>query len=466
MSASEQQQRVGAGAGEDRLLEEIHQLRRQLDEAQLARRNDAQHARHNEAAPPHLWKPSGATISALILFVAVLLAIAFLAGYGPMKKRSLAIMTESSEHATALPRVNVIRVARSTANNDLELPGNIQAITEAPVLARAEGYIQKRLVDIGDHVRAGQSLAEIDVPEIDEQVHQASAALDQARAAEDEAVANLEQGRADLELAKLSSERWNALVGRGAVSKQENDQYQTQYRSHVAGVRSLEKAVAAQKNAVAAAEANLARLEKLRSYRLVTAPFDGVITQRNVDTGALVNAGSTLLYRIAQTDRLRIFVNVPQSYASAVRPGMSASLSVTNFPGRKFQGRIVRTSNSLDPATRTLLTEIQVDNRSGTLQPGMYADVDLSAKRATPPFLIPANALLVRSDGSQVALVQPGGTVHLQRIEVERDYGDHLDISDGLRDGDSIVLNPGDAIVEGVRVSPVNVAPPPTAAAK
>jgi RND family efflux transporter MFP subunit len=466
VSASEQQQRVGAGASEEQLLEEIHQLRRQLDEAQLTRRNDAPHSQANEAAPPHLWKPSRTTISALILVVAVLLVIAFLAGYGPMRKRSLAIMTESREQSTALPRVNVIRVARSTANNDLELPGNIQAITEAPVLARAEGYIQKRLVDIGDHVRAGQSLAEIDVPEIDEQVHQASAALDQARAAADEAVANLDQGRADLELAKLSSERWNALVGRGAVSKQENDQYQTQYRSHVAGVRSLEKAVAAQKNAVAAAEANLARLEKLRSYRIVTAPFDGVITQRNVDTGALVNAGSTLLYRIAQTDRLRIFVNVPQSYASAVRPGMSASLSVTNFPGRKFQGKIVRTSNSLDPATRTLLTEIQVDNRSGTLQPGMYADVDLSAKRATPPFLIPANALLVRSDGSQVALVQPGGTVHMQKIEVERDYGVHLDISDGLRDGDSIVLNPGDAITEGVRVSPVNVVPPPAAATK
>ena len=458
MSASDQQQRIGSGASEERLLEEIHQLRRQLDEAQRAH--------HSEVAPPHVWKPSRITISALILFVAVLLAIAFLAGYGPMKKRSLAIMTDSREQATALPRVNVIRVARSTANNDLELPGNIQAITEAPVLARAEGYIQKRLVDIGDHVRAGQSLAEIDVPEIDEQVHQANAALDQARAAQDEAVANLDQGRADLELAKLSSERWNALVGRGAVSKQENDQYQTQYRSHIAGVRALEKAVSAQKNAVAAAEANVARLEKLRGYRVVTAPFDGVITQRNVDTGALVNAGSTLLYRIAQTDRLRIFVNVPQGDASAVRPGMSASLTVTSFPGRKFQGKVVRTSNSLDPATRTLLTEIQVDNRSGNLQPGMYADVDLSAKRATQPFLIPANALLVRSDGSQVALVQPGGTVHLQRIEVERDYGDHLDVSNGLRDGDSVVLNPGDAIVEGVRVSPVNVPAPHTAAAK
>lgn len=450
MRYGEQQQEIDPNLREEQLLEEIRQLRTQLDEAQRTR--------HSEGAPPQLWKPSRVTVSALILFVAVLLAIAFLAGYGPLKKRSLAIMTESSEQARALPRVNVIRVARSTAANHLELPGSIEAITEAPILARAEGYIQKRLVDIGDRVRAGQSLAEIDVPEIDEQVHQATAALDQARAAEDEAVANLDQGRADLELAKLSSERWNALVGRGAVSKQENDQYQTQYRSHVAGVHSLEKAVAAQKNAVAAAEANLARLEKLRGYRLVTAPFDGVITQRNVDTGALVNAGSTLLYRIAQTDRLRIFVNVPQSYAVAVRPGMAASLTITNFPGRKFDARVVRTANSLDPATRTLLTEIQLDNHSGILEPGMYADVDLSAKRVTPPFLIPANALLVRTDGSQVALVGSTGAVRLQKIEVERDYGDRLEVSAGLHDGDSVILNPDEAIAEGVRVVPVTVA--------
>jgi RND family efflux transporter MFP subunit len=458
MSTSEQQQTIGSSAREEQLLDEIHQLRRQLGEAQQTR--------HAEGAPARLWKPSRTTVSALIVLGAVLLAIAFLAGYGPLKKRSLAIMTESSEEARALPRVNVIRVARSGANNDLELPGNIQAITEAPILARAEGYIQKRLVDIGDHVRAGQSLAEIDVPEIEEQVNQANAALDQARAAEDETVATLDQGRADLEMAKLTSERWNSLVGRGAVSKQENDQYQTQYRSHVASVRALEKAVSAQKNAVAAAEANVARLQKLRGYRLVIAPFSGVITQRNVDTGALVNAGSTLLYRIAQTDRLRIFVNVPQGYAGAVRPGMTASLTVTSFPGRRFEGKVVRTANSLDPATRTLLAEIQVDNRAGTLQPGMYADVDLSARRATPPFLIPANALLVRSDGSQVALVEPSGAVHLQKIEVERDYGDHLDVSDGLHDGDSVVLNPGDAIVEGARVSPVSVPAPKTAPAK
>jgi len=451
-------QQIDASAREEQLLEEIRQLRTRLDQAHQPD--------HAAATPSHLWKPSRTTILGLIFFVAVLLAIAFLAGYGPLKKRSLAIMAESSEQARELPRVNVMRVARSTANNDLDLPGNIQAITEAPILARAEGYIQKRLVDIGDHVRAGQALAEIDVPEIDEQVRQASAALDQARAAADEAAANLDQGRADLELAKTSSERWNALVGRGAVSKQENDQYQTQYHAHVASVQSLEKAVVAQKNAVAAAEANLARLQKLRSYRVVTAPFDGVITQRNVDTGALVNAGSTLLYRIAQTDRLRIYINVPQSYSGAVRPGMAASLSVTNFPGRRFEGKIVRTANSLDPATRTLLTEIQVDNHSGVLQPGMYADVELSTKRATPPFTIPANALLVRSNGSQVGLVDSTGTVHLRKIDIERDYGDHLDVSDGLHDGDSVILNPGDRIAEGVRVTPVMVAPPSASAAK
>ena len=458
MRYEEQQQKIDATAREEQLLAEIRQLRTQLDAAHQPH--------HSDSPPAHLWKPSRTTILALIFFLAVLLAVAFLAGYGPLKKRSLAIMAESSEQARELPRVNVIRVARSTANNDLDLPGNIQAITEAPILARAEGYIQKRLVDIGDHVRAGQPLAEIDVPEIDEQVRQANAALDQSRAAADEAAANLDQGRADLQLAKTSSERWNALVGRGAVSKQENDQYQTQYHSQVASVRSLEKAVTARKNAVAAAEANLARLEKLRSYRVVTAPFDGVITQRNVDTGALVNAGSTLLYRVAQTDRLRIYINVPQSYSSAARPGVAASVRVTNFPGRRFVGKVVRTANSLDPATRTLLTEIQLDNRSGVLQPGMYADVELSAKRATPPFMIPANALLVRSNGSQVALVDSTGTAHLRKIDIERDYGDHLDVSDGLQDGDSVILNPGDAVAEGVRVTPVMVEASRSSAAK
>jgi RND family efflux transporter MFP subunit len=364
-------------------------------------------------------------------------------------------MAESHEQARALPRVDVVQVTRSSSDSDLRLPGDIQAITEAPILARADGYILRRLVDIGDHVHAGQTLAEIDVPEIDEQVRQAKAALDQARASVDEAEANLDQGRSDLELSKLSSERWQALVGKGAVSKQENDQYQTQYRSKVAGVRALEKALAAQRNAVAGAEANVARLEKMRAYRLVTAPFDGVITLRNVDTGALVNSGNTLLYRIAQTNRLRIYLNVPQSNSSAVRPGQSALITVSNLPGRQFTGQVARTSNALDAATRTLLTEVQLANPAGVLEPGMYANVDLASKRQNPPLVIPANALVVRNNGSQVAIVAADNTVHFRKIQVERDYGDRLEVTDGLSDGDTVVVNPGDAITEGAKVDPV-----------
>ena len=430
------------------LRNEIEELKRQLAEVRQAPREAA-------GPPAQFWKPSGITIVALALAIAILFFIAFLAGYGPWQKRNLTIMAESREQTRAVPRVDVVRAVRSTAESDLKLPGNIQALTEAPVLARADGYIQRRLADIGDHVRAGQTLAEIDVPELDEQVLQARAALDQARASVDEAQANLEQGQSDLELAKLSADRWTALVGKGAVSKQENDQYQTQYRSKIAGVRALEKALAAQRNAVAASEANLSRLEKLRGYRLVTAPFDGVITMRNVDTGALVNAGNTLLYRIAQSDRLRIYLNVPQSYSSAVKTGQIAIVTVSNLPGRQFQGQVARTSNSLDPATRTLLTEVQLDNRAGVLEPGMYADVNLASKRPSPPLVIPANALMMRENGSQVAVVTSGDIVRLKKIQVDRDYGDRLDVTGGLDDGDAVVVNPGDAIAEGAKVEPV-----------
>jgi RND family efflux transporter MFP subunit len=432
---------------EEQLREEIERLRKQLAEG-----------RHAPAAPPPVWKPSGLTITALVLAIVVLFFIAFLAGYGPWQKRNLTIMAESREQTHALPRVDVVQVARSTSDSGLRLPGNIQAITEAPILARADGYILRRLVDIGDHVRTGQTLAEIDVPEIDEQVRQAKAALDQAHASVDEAEANLEQGQSDLTLAKISSDRWNALVGRGAVSKQENDQYQTQYRSKIAGVHALEKAVAAQRNAVAAAEANLARLEKLRGYRLVTAPFDGVITMRNIDIGALVNAGNTLLYRIAQTDHLRIYLNVPQSYSSAVHLGQTATVSVSNLPGRQFKGQVARTANSLDPSTRTLLTEVQLPN-PGVLEPGMYADVDLATKRLDPPMTIPANALVMRDNGSEVASLGPGNVIHFKRIQVERDYGDHLDVTDGLDLGETVIVNPGDTIVEGMKVEPVPLKP-------
>jgi RND family efflux transporter MFP subunit len=427
-----------ASSLEAQLLEENAALKRQL-------------AEFTQPAPK-VWQPATSTIWAIVLGVAVLLVVAFLAGFIPLRQRRNLINSESLEQAQALPRAEVIRVVRSSKNSELELPGNIQAITEAPILGRADGYIKRRLVDIGDRVKAGQPLAEMEAPELDAQVSQSKANLEQANASLEEALANHEQGVANLKLAQVTAQRWSALVGRGVVSKQDNDLYQTQLQSQGASVHSLERAIAAQRSSVSAAEANLARLQQMGSYRIVRAPFDGVITQRNVDVGALVNTGTTLLFRIAQTGVLRTFVNVPQSSASSIHAGQTARLRVTNLPNQSFTGTVARTANSLDPSSRTMLVELHVPNREGLLMPGMYAQVNLGSVSANPPVLIPSAALIVLADGTEVATVRPDHTVHLQKIELGRDYGDRLEVLSGLQEGDTIIPNPGDLAREGLRV--------------
>ena len=265
--------------------------------------------------------------------------IAFFAGYIPLQKRRAVIAGEAHEEQQALPRVEVIKVGRSTRQSELELPGNIQPITEAPILARADGYIERRMVDIGDRVKAGQMLAEIDAPELTDQVTQAKATVQQAQAALEQATPTCSRARPT----------WNWRASRPSAPanwspkaryrKQDDDQYQAQYQSKLAALQSLEKAIDVQRTNIAAAQANVARLEKMQSYRMVQAPFDGVITLRNVDVGALVNAGSTLLFRIAQTATLRTYVNVPQTYADSIRPGRPAILTVSNLPGRHSPAR-------------------------------------------------------------------------------------------------------------------------------
>ncbi|MGI8991468.1 MAG: efflux RND transporter periplasmic adaptor subunit [Bryobacteraceae bacterium] len=437
-----------AGIEEERLRKENQELKRRLQEPNGS-------AASHTGIPVKVWRPSAITIWAIVFGVAVLIAAAFFAGYIPLQKRRSLILGESREQEIALPRVDVIQVGRSSHKSELELPGNIQAIAEAPILARADGYVLHRMADIGDRVKAGAPLAEIEAPEMEAQVQQAKATLQQARAAVDQAVANYEQGKSDMELARITAQRWNTLAGRGIVSKQENDQYQAQLQSRTASVQALEKAIAAQRDTVAAAQANVARLERMQSYLLVKAPFSGVITLRNVDAGTLVTAGATLLFRIAQTGTLRVYVNVPQSNSSSIRPGQTARLSVSNLPGRSFTGTVARTANSLDPTSRTLLVELRVPNPDGALVPGMYAQVDLSSNRADPPLLIPSDALVVGVAGSSVAVVRPDHTVHLQKIEVGRDYGDRLEVASGLREGDTIIPNPGDVAREGMKVDPV-----------
>jgi len=316
--------------------------------------------------------------------------------------------------------------------------------------------LKRRLVDIGDRVSAGQVLAEIDAPELDQQIKQVEATVAQAEAAVEQAEANLEQGKANRDLARLTAERWKNMEERGIASKQETDQYQAQLSAQNASVQALEKAIAAQRSNVAAAKANFSRLQEIQGYRLVKAPFDGVITVRNVDVGALVNTGSTLLYRIGQMERLRTYINVPQTSASSVHVGQSAVLTVSNLPGRSFKGVVTRTANALDPANRTMLVEVDVPNADGALFPGSYAEVDLSITLTHLPVTIPASAILFRTDGAQVAVVQPDGTLHLQKIVAGRDYGDRVEVLQGIEDGATIVAAPGDAAREGAKIVPVS----------
>jgi RND family efflux transporter MFP subunit len=434
---------------EELLRRENWELKRQLEELK----------RSGHAGPPgNLWHPSSTTIWVIFLAALVGIAIAFFAGYIPLQKRRAVVLGDAQQEQQALPRVEVMKVGRSTRQSGLQLPGNIQPITEAPLLARADGYIAKRLVDIGDRVKAGQTLAEIDAPELTDQVAQAKATVRQAEAALQQATANVQQGKTDMELARVMARRSAQLVAKGAVSKQDDDQSQAQYNSKLAALDSLERAIDVQRANIIAAQSNLGRLEKMQSYCVVQAPFDGVITLRNVDVGALVNSGSTLLYRIAQVGTLRTYVNVPQVYADSIKPGQLAVLTVSNLPGREFQGHVARSANALDPSSRTLLAEVQVPNPAGVLLPGMYAQVELRSIRAEPPLLVPSDAMIVRADGAQIAVVAPDGTVHLQKIEVGRDYGDRVEVLSGLREGDTIVSNPGDTVREGLKVAVVPAA--------
>ena len=273
-----------------------------------------------------------------------------LLGYLPRHRRELQLVAEADTHNEALPQVSVMIARRAEGRGNLVLPGNIQAVTEAPILARAEGFLKNRYVDIGDRVAAGQLLAEIEAPDLDQQVRQVQAAVQQAQADLERASAALEQGKANESLAKVTAQRWQNLEKRGVVSRQENDQYQAQYQAQSANVHALDRAVAAARSSVSAAEANVSRVKDLQSYLKVRAPFAGVITLRNVDVGALVNSGSTLMFRIAQTNLLRTYVNVPQS--SATRRACRArrrSSAPRKRPRLKFPGKVARTANALDP---------------------------------------------------------------------------------------------------------------------
>jgi len=438
-------QTPGNDRTEERLLAEIEELKRKL------------HQQNRAAGHAGGRRPSAATLWTLGIVAVLILIGAFFAGYLPQASRQTALAKEAKEDTVALPPVNVVVVEQAPGNSDLVLPGNIQAVTEAPVLARASGYIKTRYADIGDRVKEGQLVAEIEAPELDQQVRQAKATVDQVKSSLEQAGANLQQGKTNRDIARLTWERWSALVAKGAVARQDVDTYKAQYDASEANMDSLDKAVNVAKSNITAAEANLGRLTEMQGYLKVRAPFAGVITLRNVDTGALVAEGTTLLFRIAQTQRLRTYVNVPQADSTSIRVGQTAQLKIPDLPLKTFNGTVTRTANALDPATRTLLAEVQVPNEGGLLLPGMYAEVNFTTPRMEPPLLIRADALVVRGDGPHVAVVGDDNVVHFQAVQVGRDYGDQLEVLGGLAKGQRVVISPGDVAREGAKVRPVLV---------
>ncbi len=367
------------------------------------------------------------------------------------------LKAQKAHQVTAAMNVFVTPAQETPSSVPVELSGTMSPITEAPVLARTDGYLKKRIVDIGDHVHAGEVLGIIEAPDLDQQVQQARALLQQSESTLAQSQAMLDQSKANASIAKITAERWAALVKRGAVSQQASDNYQFAYAAQAAAVGAAEANVAAAKSNIGSNAANLGHYRELQGFEVVRAPFDGVITERNVDEGALVTATSTLLFRIAKNGVLRTFIDVPQINAPSIKVGDTADLVFVQHPGQTFHGTVTRTADSLNLNTRTLLTEVDIDNKDGVLLPGMYATVSFNLPRTAASILIPSEALVFRADGTSVAVVDDEHTVHFRKVTVGHDYGATLEIVSGLQVGEAVVVNPNDTIVEGARVNPVMV---------
>jgi RND family efflux transporter MFP subunit len=369
-------------------------------------------------------------IAAIVVF-AIVVAIV-VAGILPRVKARTALRKETAE--MAVPTVSVVQPKRAEPAQELVLPANVQAFADAPIYARTNGYLKRWYVDIGAHVRKGQLLAEIETPEVDQQLRQARA--------------DLATAEANLNLSRITASRYTDLLKTDSVSKQEAD--------NAAGDYAAKKAI------VESSKANVERLEQLQSFEKIYAPFDGVITARNTDIGALIDSGSaggtrTELFHMAQPEKLRVYANVPEAYSQAAKPGLVADLTLSEFPGRRFQGKLVRTANAIDQSTRTLLVEIDVDNPTGTLFSGAYAEVHFKLPTATSSFILPVNALLFRSEGLRVAAVTDGQHAELRPITIGHDFGNEVEVVSGLNGNESIIVNPPDSLASGqqVRIAPV-----------
>jgi len=357
--------------------------------------------------------------------VLVVIAVALAVWGISTRAKALSVVTRETREL-AVPTVSVLTPERGAPQQEIVLPGTMQAFTDSPIYARTNGYLRKWYVDIGTHVRAGQALADIDTPEVDQQ-------LEQARA-------DLATAEVNARLAQSTAERYRDLIRTDSVSKQDLD--------------NANGNLEARATAVTSAGANVRRLEQLHAFGKITAPFDGVITARNTDVGALIDSGSNAreLFHEAAVRRLRVFVNVPQIYSQSARQGMRADLTLTEFPGHTFAGTLVRTAQAIDIASRTLLAEIDVDNPKGELLPGSYAEVHLKLPTDVSTFSLPVNAVMFRTEGVRIAVVQADGRVAVRPVTIGRDFGNSVEVVSGLHGDERIVVNPPDSIEDGEMV--------------
>jgi membrane fusion protein, multidrug efflux system len=393
-----------------------------------------QHARQQHPGierPPE--RPPAPLRKALLMAGVALLILLAAGGLTLLDRSSRGRALARETEQNAVPSVAVVHPLAEKPDVELVLPGSLQAFKESPIYARTNGYLLRWYKDIGSRVRKGELLAQIDAPEVDQELNQARAARQQILA--------------QMELAKITAARWENLRKTDSVSAQEADQQSSGYQQSQANL--------------AAADANVRRLEELESFKNVYAPFSGVLTRRNVDPGALINAGAggKQLFDLAQVDTLRFYTSVPQAYAPHIKAGLKATVTLQEFPGQKFSGVVARTAEAIDPATRTLLTEVDVPNHDGRLLPGSFGQVHFAVGSNVQKLTVPVNAMLFRAEGPQVAVVGPDRKVELRPLSIGRDYGTSLEVLGGLAISDQIIVNPSDSLEQGQQVNVAQPAP-------
>jgi RND family efflux transporter MFP subunit len=411
-----------------------------MSAGESARRENETHG-EGEVFDPARFRPGRRGLRGAVLAAAGLLAGLGTVGVVPRFFHRSAMAAEERSLAETPAQLTVVRAERSDGSSSLALPGSVEPLQETGVYARANGYVRKWYFDIGARVKKGEVMAELDVPDVDEELRQAQAAANQTRA-------QIRQAETQLELARVTNKRYAALGPSGVVTQQEVDQYR-------AGADAQEANVAAAQAAHGSALANVQRLQDLKSFGVIVAPFDGVVTARTAEVGQLVTAGTGAalpLFKVAEVDVVRVFVNVPQLYASGITVGLDAPTGVREIAGRTFAGKVARTAHALDPGTRTLLTEVDIANPDDALFAGMYARVSFHLTSQSRLVVVPATAVLIDALGTRVAVVRDG-TLTWKKVEIESDLGDKLAIATGLAEGDVVVAAPSDRLDEGMHVA-------------